>query len=165
MIKTPLIFLTAILYTAAVFAEIPCGEEAYIYGSRYEMGKKSGSKYAMGKKGHVDVAKVYDDYKKTKEFHKYLQTKSFKSQKEWDRLKREGRLQEAERFDAKTHEELEQERDTLVKEVLADIDAAIKSFGKDSSYAFIIDGRCGNDGNDVTGEITDFMNRKYLDKG
>ncbi|MFH1678806.1 MAG: OmpH family outer membrane protein [Candidatus Omnitrophota bacterium] len=145
--------------------------------------------YAEAKLGYVDLGKVFDEYKKTKEYDKVLEGKQKDYEKEregkigevkelQDKL---GMLSEAERdsrkgeledkitklqeFDRNLTQDLRKQRDERVQEIFKDIKDSIDSYAKKEGLTFVFDSRALVFYNeklklDITDQILKFINNK-----
>ena len=144
---------------------------------------------AVGEKiGYVDLAKVFDDYQKTKEFDKNLETKGASKQGERDRMVAEikklrdeaellsakakddkqaqidDKIKALQEFDRATRDNLRKERDVMVRDILKEIETVIQDFGKAQGYTFIFNDRVlvfKSEGSDLTNQITKTLNDSY----
>ncbi len=141
-----------------------------------------------GKVGTVDLARVFDDYLKTKEFDKSLEAKGAMKQGEREKmvvevkkLREEAELLGAKAkedkqavidekiktlqdFDRTTRDSLRKERDSMVKDILKEIEGVIQSFGKSQGYSFIFNDRVlvyKSEGNDLTTQVIKTLNDSY----
>jgi outer membrane protein len=147
---------------------------------------------AAGEKiGYVDLAKVFDDYIKTKTFDKALEAKGAAKQGERDKLVNEvkkireesellgakakeekqavidDKLKALQDFDRVTRDELRKERDTMVRDILKEIEAVIQDFGKSQGYSFIFNDRVlvyKSESADLTSQVTKVLNDSYSKK-
>ena len=147
---------------------------------------------AAGEKiGYVDLAKIFDEYQKTKEFDKALETKGAQKQSERDRmvaevekLRDEAKLLSAkskedkqaaidekikslQEFDRITRDSLRKERDTMVRDILKEIEVIIQDFGRAQGYSFIFNDRVlvfKSEGNDLTAQVVKALNESYTKK-
>ena len=144
-----------------------------------------------GKIGYVDLAHVFDEYLKTKEFDKALEVKGAMKQGERDKmvtevkkLREEAELLSAKAkedkqaivdekiktlqdFDRTTRDSLRKERDTMVKDILKEIEGVIQAFGKAQGYTFIFNDRVlvyKSDGSDITAQVIKTLNDDYAAK-
>ncbi len=140
---------------------------------------------------YVDIGKVFDDYEKTKQFDQQLQEEGKAKQGKRDALVLEVRrlrdeqslladakkkesqgtieakLKELEDFDAGTQKELGERRNTIMKEIFADIDDVIKRYGERKGYDIIFNERAllhKNANLDQTGEVLKELNNEYSKK-
>jgi outer membrane protein len=136
----------------------------------------------------IDIDKVFDSYKKTKDLEQVLKDKTEAKQKKRDELvneikslreelqllkdeKRrekeaviEEKLNALQGFDQQVRSELQRERDRMLRDILSDIDKAVETFGKKNSYTFIFNGRMllyKNASLDVTNKIIKNLNAQY----
>ncbi len=147
---------------------------------------------AAGEKiGYVDLARIFDEYQKTKEFDKSLESKGAQKQADRDkmvaeikRLRDEAELLSAKAkedkqaaidekikvlqdFDRNTRDSLRRERDTMVKDILKEIEAVIQDFGKSQGYSFIFNDRVlvyKSEGSDLTPQVVKALNDSYAKK-
>ena len=148
--------------------------------------------WAGGEKiGYVDVAKVFDGYKKTKENDEKLQSAGKKKEEERDAIvheirrlkdeqallsedarekKQEGidaKVRELQDFDAAARRELGGERNTKVKEIFKDIDDIVQRYGERKGFDMIFNERVllyRSQKLDVSKEVLDELNRSYQSK-
>ncbi len=150
------------------------------------------SAQAAGEKiGYVDLARVFDEYQKTKDFDKSLETKGSSKQADRDRmvaevkkLRDEAELASAkakddkqavidekikalQEFDRSTRDALRKERDTMVRDILKEIETVIQDFGKSQGYTFIFNDRVlvfKNESGDLTPQVIKALNDSYASK-
>ena len=145
----------------------------------------------MGKIGYVDLARVFDEYQKTKEFDKSLESKGASKQSERDKmvadikkLRDEAELLSAkakddkqagidekikglQEYDRTTRDGLRRERDGMVKDILKEIETVIQGFGKSQGYSFIFNDRVlvyKSEGSDLTNQVIKALNDSYAKK-
>ncbi len=143
------------------------------------------------KTAYVDVAKVFDQYEKTKKFDQQLAEMGKEKQTVRDslvldvrRLKDEmallsdsgkgekqllvdKKLRELQEFDRGAQKELGEKREGIIKDVFKDIDDVIKVYGQKNNYDFIFNERLmlfRNDKYDITDEILGELNAQYKKK-
>jgi outer membrane protein len=141
-----------------------------------------------GKIGYVDLARVFDEYQKTKTFDKSLETKGAGKQQERDRLVNEvkklrdeaellgakakddkqvqidEKIKALQDFDRTTRDALRKERDSMVRDILKEIETVIQDFGKAQGYSFIFNDRVlvfKNETSDLTPQIIKALNDSY----
>lgn len=147
---------------------------------------------AAGEKiGYVDLARIFDEYQKTKEFDKSLESKGVQKQADRDkmvaevkRLRDEAELLSAKAkedkqaaidekikvlqdFDRNTRDSLRRERDSMVKDILKEIEAVIQDFGKSQGYSFIFNDRVlvyKSEEGDLTPQVVKALNDSYAKK-
>ena len=147
------------------------------------------SAFAVGDKiGYVDLARVFDEYQKTKSFDKQLEAKGAQKQADRDKMVNEVKKlrDEAELLGAKAKEEkqaaidekikvlqdfdrgtrdaLRKERDGMVRDILKEIEAVIQGYGKSQGYSFIFNDRVlvfKSEGADLTAQIIKVLNDSY----
>ena len=141
--------------------------------------------------GFVDVARTFDEYQKTKDSDKILEGKGEGKQAEREKrvgaikklkeemevLSEEGRkkkqayldqqLKELQDFDAQVKDELRRERDSMVRDILKEIDAIIREYGNKEGFSMILNDRVllyGSEDLDITNEIIRVLNERYKKK-
>lgn len=150
------------------------------------------SAYALeGKIGYVDLGKIFDDYQKTKEFDKSLEAKGASKQGERDKMVAEikklrdeaellsakakedkqaaidEKIKTLQDFDRVTRESLRKERDTMVRDILKEIEGVLTDFGKKEGYSFIFNDRVlvyKAEGSDLTNQVIKALNDSYSSK-
>lgn len=147
--------------------------------------------YAADKIGTVDLARVFDEYTKTKEFDKNLESKGAAKQAERDKmvadvkkLRDEAELLSAKAkddkqtvidekiktlqdFDRTTRDALRKERDGMVRDILKEIEVVIQDFGKAQGFGYIFNDRVlvyKSEGNDLTNQVIKVLNDNYAKK-
>lgn len=146
---------------------------------------------AAEKIGYVDLAKIFDDYQKTKEFDKSLEVKGAQKQKEREALVAEvkklrdeaellnakakedkqlmidDKIKALQEFDRVTRDSLRRERDTMVRDILKEIEGVIQDFGKAQGYTFIFNDRIlvfKSESGDLTQQVIKVLNESYQKK-
>ena len=146
----------------------------------------------LEKVGYVDVAKVFDEYQKTKDNDAKLQAAGKKKEEERDALVHEVRrlkdeqallaedardkkqeeidakVRELQEFDAAARRELGEQRNVKVREIFKDIDDVVQRYGERKGFDLIINDRVllyRNVRFDVTREVLEELNRDYQTKG
>jgi Skp family chaperone for outer membrane proteins len=150
------------------------------------------SAFAVGEKfGYVDIAKVFDEYLKTKEFDKSLEAKGVLKQGEREKMVNEikklrdeaellsatsketkqaaidEKIKALQEFDRNTRTALGKERDTMVRDILKEIEIVIQDFGKSQSYSFIFYDRAlayKGDSSNLTTQVIKVLNDSYTTK-
>ncbi len=147
-----------------------------------------GSAYAAEKIAYVDVAKVFDDYQKTKDNDTKLQAAAKKKEEERDavvhdirRLKDEqallgeearakkqdaidAKVRELQDFDAAARRELGEQRNKTVKEIFKDIDEVVQRYGERKGFDLIFNDRVllyRSSRFDVSQDVLSELNRQY----
>lgn len=145
-----------------------------------------GEKYA-----YVDVAKVFDEYQKTKDNDQVLQASGKKKETERDalvleirqmkdemvlladdaKLKKQeilnGKIKTLQDFDMQAKQELGEQRNKVVRDIFKDIDDAVQRFGERKGIDFILNERAllyRNPKYDVTAEVIQEINKDYSAK-
>ncbi len=143
------------------------------------------------KYGFVDVAKIFDEYQKTKENDRVLQEAGKKKEEERDSFVREIRqmkdelalladdakakkqdslskkIKELQDFDADTRQALGEQRNGVVREIFKDIDTTVQAIGQKKGLDFVFNDRAllyRNPKFDMTREVTDTLNKGYSPK-
>ncbi len=150
------------------------------------------SAYAAEQKiGYVDLAHIFDDYQKTKDFDKTLEGKGNAKQGERDimvndvkKMRDEAELLSAkakddkqaaidekiktlQEFDRSTRDALRKERDTMVQDILKEIEVVIQNFGKSQGYSFIFNDRVlvyKGETSDLSAQVIKALNDSYTKK-
>ncbi|MFA6356026.1 MAG: OmpH family outer membrane protein [Candidatus Omnitrophota bacterium] len=147
---------------------------------------------AEQKLGHMDFAKVFDEYNKTKDFDKQLEAKGNAKQGDREKLVTEikklkdeldlaadkdkakkqavveEKLKKLQEFDRDSREALRKERDDMARGIFKEIKDVVDEIGKKESYKYIIDSRMvlfGNEIDDMTARVLKILNDKYATKG
>ncbi len=138
-----------------------------------------------GKIGYVNLSLVFDSYEKTKKFDKDLEAQAEGKRKERDAIvndvkklrdevellsedkkaKKQGEIDEKvkqlQAFDKDARENLRRQRDTMLREILQEIDTIVKEFGDKEGYTYILNDRVllyKNDTNDLSQRIIQRLN-------
>lgn len=150
------------------------------------------SAQAAGEKiGFVDLARVFDEYNKTKEFDKQLEGKGAGKQGDRDKMVADikkmrdeaellsakakddkqalidDKIKALQDFDRTTRDGLRKERDGMVRDILKEIEVIIQDFGKAQGYSFIFNDRVlvyKSEGNDLTAQVIKVLNDNYAKK-
>lgn len=144
-----------------------------------------------GKIGYVDLARVFDEYQKTKDFDKSLEAKGQGKQAERDKMVNEvkkmrdeaellsakakddkqasidEKIKALQEFDRSTRDDLRKQRDAMVRDILKEIESVIQDFGKAQGYSFIFNDRVlvfKSEGNDLTAQVIKALNDGYAKK-
>lgn len=134
----------------------------------------------------VDISRIFDSHKKTKEYDTTLEAKYNEYEKERNaKLEKiresEGKLsllKEPEReklqaeidkdktalleYDRQVQTDLRKERDERIREILAEIEKAISSFAEKEGYPLILNDRVliyGNETLDITDKVIEVINK------
>ena len=118
-----------------------------------------------GKIGYVNLSLVFDTYEKTKKFDKELEQEAEQKRKERDVLvqavkklrdeiellsqdKRgpkqgeiDEKIKQLQAFDKDAREVLRKKRETMLREILQEIDVVVKEFGDKEGYDYILNDR------------------------
>ena len=153
----------------------------------------AGSAFAAGDKiGYMDLGKVFDEYAKTKELDKQLESKGNAKQAERDKMvaelkklkdeldlasekekpKRqavvEEKLKKLQEFDKDSRDTLRKERDDMARIILGEIKDTIDNIGKKEGFKYILDSRAvlfGGDSDNLTDRVLKILNDNYATKG
>ncbi len=148
--------------------------------------------YAAGEKiGYVDMAKVFDDYLKTKDFDKALESKGSTKRSEREKMVNEvkklrdeaellsaaakddkqaqidEKIKSLQEFDRDTRSVLGKERDNMVRDILKEIEVVIQDFGKAQGYSFIFYDRAlayKGESSNITSQVIKVLNDSYAKK-
>ena len=145
-----------------------------------------GDKYA-----YVDVAKIFDEYQKTKENDRILQQTGKKKEQERDALVNEirqlkdefvllsdeakakkqetldAKVRQLQDFDKNTRRDLGEERSKAVREIFKDIDDTVQRYGERQGYDLIFNDRAllyRSSKYDVTTDVLNELNKDYSKK-
>ena len=152
----------------------------------------SGVAQAAGDKiGYVDLAHIFDEYQKTKDFDKQLEGKGAAKQADRDKMVADvkklrdeaellsakakddkqavidQKIKDLQDFDRVTRDALRKERDGMVKDILKEIEVVIQDFGKAQGYGYIFNDRVlvfKNEQNDLTPQVIKSLNDNYAKK-
>ena len=168
--RKSIVLLTAVLFAAGLFAGPVC-EKAFAKELKI---------------GYVDLAKVFDEYKKTKDSEKTLEEKGKGKEAERakmvDELKKmkdeqallsekaksekqatiDAKIKELQDYDTKTRNGLIKERNDALGGIMKDIEKTVSEYAKASGYDFVLNSRTllyGSDQYDVTTEILTRLNK------
>ncbi len=138
------------------------------------------------KMGYVNLGKTFDEYGKTKQADAALEKKSNEKEKERQKMVDEisklkdelellnekgkkdkqavidEKLKKLQEFVNATREELAKERDTMVTDIVKEIDKVIQDYGKANGYTVILNDRVlvyGESVLDVTQDIIGILNK------
>lgn len=153
----------------------------------------SGTVYAEGGKiGYVDVAKLFDNYQKTKDNDQVLQDLGKKKEAEREKIVQDirkqkdeiallnnedaknkkqeqldAKLRELEDFDRVAKRDLGQQRNNVVREIFKSIDDSVQRYGERKGYDFIFNERAlvyRNAKSDLTQDVLNELNEEYKKK-
>ncbi len=140
---------------------------------------------------YVDVGKAFDEYQKTKDadgtLEKKGQSKQDEREKKVDAIKKlkdelallsedarkkrqtdlDQSLKDLQDFDSKVRDELRRERDSIVRDILKEIDEIISDYGNKQGYSLILNDRVllyGRQDMDITSQIIQILNERYKKK-
>ena len=160
-------------------------------GLAFSAGPGSVAQAAEVKIGYVDLARIFDEYQKTKDFDKTLESKSVLKQGEREKFVNEvkklrdeaellnakakddkqaaidEKLKGLQDFDRVTRDALRKERDVMVRDILKEIELVIQDFGKAQGYSFIFNDRVlvfKSEGSDLTPQVIKVLNDSYTTK-
>jgi len=146
---------------------------------------------AADKIGHVNLSKLFDEYGKTKEYDTILSSKEkvYEAErgKKVDEIKQiqdkfnllsdkekatkkselEAKVKALQEFDNQRQAELLKERDERIKEILKDIETAVKQYSVSQGYTLIFNDRVlvyqTND-SDITDQVLQILKSSYKGK-
>ncbi len=140
-----------------------------------------------GKIGYVNLSLVFDSYEKTKKFDKELEGQADAKRKEREALVNDvkklrdevellsedkkaskqtqidDKVKQLQAFDKEARENLRRQRDTMLREILQEIDGIVKEFGDKEGYEYILNDRVllyKSDANDLSQKIIQKLNAK-----
>lgn len=149
---------------------------------------KLGSAEGINKIGFVDLGRVFDEYQKTKDADQTLEGETAAKQAEREKMVKEIRkvkdelelmskeakekkqeemdekIKSLQDFDREVNTELKRKRDTMVREILREIDATIQEYGQKEKYDVIFDNRVllySSDLMNVTDQILKIVDERY----
>ena len=141
--------------------------------------------------GYVDMAKIFDDYLKTKEFDKSLEGKGNQKRQEREKMVNEikklrdesellsatakdekqaaidDKIKSLQEFDRDTRSALGKERDAMVRDILKEIETVIQDYGRAQGYAFIFYDRAlayKGESSNLTVQVIKVLNDSYTKK-
>jgi len=142
--------------------------------------------FAAGlKAGYLDVGKVFDEYKKTKDQDSLLEKDTKARQAERDKLVSEitrlrdemellsekgkqdkqviidEKVKKLQEFDRAAKNDLKKKRDDMVTDILKDIDRVVQNYGKKEGYDLIFNDKVivyKTDAMDITSDIIKILN-------
>ena len=152
----------------------------------------SAALYAAGDKiGYVDLARIFDEYQKTKEFDKSLEAKGAQKQADRDKMVAEvkklrdeaellsakakddrqalidDKIKNLQEYDRVTRDSLRKERDNMVRDILKEIETVLQDYGKNQGYSFIFNDRVlvyKSEQADLTTPVIKVLNDSYTKK-
>jgi len=146
---------------------------------------------SQGKLGYIDLSRSFDEYQKTKDFDKELESKGDMKQQAREKVVQEirkmkeelelmnktarekkeadieAKIKSLQDFDQEAKTDLTRERDNMVKDILKEMSDVIKEYGEKNGYSIIVNDRVllyGDPGMDLTNEIIKILNDKYNKK-
>ena len=135
--------------------------------------------------GYVNLSLVFDSYEKTKKFDRDLQKKAEEKRTQRDKIveevkknrdelellspnnrvamqqKIDQKVQELQAFDRDSRLTLRRHRDTMIRDILKEIDEVVQNYGKEEGYDYIFNDRIllfKKEANDLSQEIVDLLN-------
>ena len=168
--KKSIVLLTAVLFAAGLFVGPVC-ERAFAKELKV---------------AYVDLAKIFDDYKKTKDSEKVLETKGkgkederAKMVDEVKKLKDEQsllsekakaekqgaidlKIKALQEYDTKTRNELMKDRNDMLGGIMKDIEKVVSDYAKANGYDIVLNSRMllyGAEQYDLTAEILAKLNK------
>jgi len=168
--KRIFVLAVAVIFVAGLFCVV---SPDVVYAKEYKI-------------GYVDLAKVFDDYKKTKESEKMLEEKGKAKEAERkkivDELKKlkdeqallsekgkadkqkviDNKLKDLQDYDRLAREELMKERNDRLGAIMKDIEGVVTAYAKEAGYDIILNSRAllfGAEQYDLTKEVTSRLNK------
>lgn len=144
--------------------------------------------YAQEKIGSVDVAKIFDEYNKTKEYSKGLEEEASSYEKERDvkvseikqlqdklgllsegekekkQKELEGLVKDVRDYAIAKETDLKKEGDDKLKEIARDIESAVAEFAKKEGYTMVFNEKVFvyyNKSNDITDKVLGILQADY----
>jgi outer membrane protein len=138
--------------------------------------------------GYVDTIEVFNEYQRTKDQDKQLESKKEKAKEnlearekeiqkiqsrlevlkedkqEAERAKLQEKMQEYRDVRQKEFTDIKKERDEMMKDIIEDIDQTIKDYAKKNKYDLVVNGNSvlyGVENQDLTDKILTIINKKY----
>ncbi|UCH12529.1 MAG: OmpH family outer membrane protein [Candidatus Omnitrophota bacterium] len=138
--------------------------------------------------GYVDVARVFDNYNRTKDQDKILEQQNNKKKEERDKIVKQIRkmkdeldilsekakerkqtqidekIRELQEYDQQTRNGLRQQRDEVVRKILKEIEQVTEKYANENSYTMILNNRVllyGQKQHDITDKILKILNSEY----
>ncbi|MBN2453008.1 MAG: OmpH family outer membrane protein [Candidatus Omnitrophica bacterium] len=166
--KKSVVLLTAVIFVAGMFLGV-----SQVSAKEYKI-------------GYVDLAKVFDDFKKTKESEKELETKGKAKEAERNKMVDElrklkdeqallsekakaekqtiidNKIKALQDFDRKTRDDLMKERNDILSAILKDIEKVVTEYSKANGYDIILNSRMllyADETYDLTKEILARLNK------
>jgi len=158
-----------------------------VFGLGLFLGLAAEKAYAKEYKiGYVDLAKVFDEFKKTKDSEKNLETQGKAKEEERKKLVDELRklkdeqallsekakaekqtvidtkIKTLQEFDRKTRDELLKQRNDALGGILKDIEKVVTDYAKETGYDIVLNSRMllyGADQYDLTAEVLKRLNK------
>lgn len=144
-----------------------------------------------GKIGFVDLSRSFDEYQKTKDLDKDLESKGDAKQEQREKLVKdirkmreelelmndkargkkeqdiEAKIKALQDFDQDAKAMLTKERDDMVRDILKEMNTVIQEYGASQGYSIILNDRVllyGDKAIDLTDEIIKILNNRYNKK-
>lgn len=144
--------------------------------------------FAADKFAYVDLSRIFSEYNKTKDYDKVLgdkeniygaerekrvnEIKQFQDklnllsdkEKEAKKTELETKVKSFQDYDRQKQTDLRKEQDEKMKDILKDIDDAIKEYSKKEGYTLVFNDRIlvyQNKNLDITERIVDILNKSY----
>jgi len=141
------------------------------------------SSYALAEKiGYVDLSRLFNEYKKTSDYEKDLEEKAekagvYEKEKEIENLRNQLSLLSEKEKSKKEEEiknkfedlrkinlELAKDRDEKMKEILKDIEEAIKVYAKNNGFSLVLNDRVlvyQDKSLDLTDKVLEILKKNY----
>lgn len=149
------------------------------------------SSYAADKIGYVDLSRLFSEYGKTKDYDKSLGEKQTSYETERDKMvnevkkfqdkfnllsdkeketkkgELETKIKNLTEFDRQKQTDLRKEQDDKMKEILKDIEAAVKQYAEKEGYTFVLNDRVlvyQSKSMDITDKVVEILSKSYKSK-
>ncbi|MFA5143396.1 MAG: OmpH family outer membrane protein [Candidatus Omnitrophota bacterium] len=136
--------------------------------------------------GYVDLAKVFDEYKKTKDAEKTLEAKGKSKEAERNKMVEElkklkdeqallsekgkaekqsiidAKVKAVQEYDTKARNDLVKDRNDALGGIMKDIEKIVNDYAKANGYDYVLNSRTllyGSEQSDITGEILSRLNK------
>jgi len=159
-----------------------------LWAAILSLGLFAGAAYAADKIGYLDLSRTFSEYNKTKDYDKVLGDKENKYTAERDKkvndIKQfqdklnllsdkekeskkgdlESRLKKLQDYDREQQTDLRKEQDEKMKEILKDIEDAVKLYSQKQGFTMVFNDRVlvyQDKSMDITDKIISALNSKY----
>ncbi len=160
----------------------------FVLGAAFVLSILVGAAQAADKFGYADLSRTFSEYEKTKEYDKVLSEKEkaytterdkkvsdlkqfqdkfnllSDKEKEAKRADLELRLKALQNFDRDKQTTLRKEQDERMKEILKDIEEAVKKYAEKEKYTLVFNDRVlvyQTKSMDITDKVVEILNKEY----